>query len=403
MQEQLPVLILSRDAGSLPEVRKQIMGVNGVTAACTEGTFQDGLQLARVHAPDVVMIVMDDDAPTALALMDEISQNLPSTQIFGLSRHDTTENIVKAMRAGATEFLGLPLDPTQLLKALIKVTALRRLSQPSAATGQIWTVYSPKGGAGATTVAANLAVELRSRMGKSACLVDLDYQSGDLALALNLSPVYTMVDITLNFRRLDSVFLQGTLTRHPSGIYLLAAPPHGSVDTAAIPADHIQAVLDLLRSMYDVVIVDTARTLSEETMAALWSATRIVLLIERSLPFLRGYRRTLDMLDAIGVPRERVDVVISKDSNSKAAIPLDEAKRSLELSVTHMLPRDDETALAAVNRGLALADIKRSSTLRRAIAELARALLDDTNATADQNGASEARKRKGIFSSIFSS
>ena len=403
MYEHLSVLILSSDAATVAAVRSRIADLEGVAAACTEGGFHDGLQLARGHAPDVAMIVMDGDGATALALIEEISQVLPATQIFGLSQHDTPENIVKAMRAGATEFLGLPLDKTQLLKALIKATALRRLDQPAAASGQIWTVYSPKGGAGATTVAANLAVELQTKLGKSACLVDADYHSGDLALALNLNPVYTMVDISLNFRRLDSVFLQGTLTRHPSGIYLLAAPPHGSVDTAAIPADHIQAVLDLLRSMYDVVIVDTARVLSEETMAALWSATRIVLLIERSLPFLRGYRRTLEMLDAIGVPRERVDVVISKDSNSKAAVPLDEAKRSLELSVTHTLPRDDETALAAVNRGLALADIKRNSPLRRSVAELARTLFDDASPTTDHKATSDSRKHKGIFSSIFSS
>jgi len=403
MQEHLSVILLSLDAAALTEIRTRITGLDSVAVACTEAGFYEGLQLARVHAPDVVMIVMDDDTQNAVTLMEEINRALPATQIFALSRYDTTENIVKTMRAGATEFLSLPLDPAQILKAMIKATALRRLDQPAAATGRIWTVYSPKGGAGTTTLAANLAVELSSRLGKSACLVDLDYQSGDLALALNLNPVYSMVDITLNFRRLDSVFLQGTLTRHPSGIYLLAAPPYGSVDTAAIPAEHIRTVLDLLKTMYDVVIVDTARTLSDETVAALWSATRVLLLIERSLPFLRGYRRTVDMLDAIGVSRERVDVVVSKNTASRAAIPLDKAKKSLDLSVTHTLPRDDETALAALNRGVSLAEVRRSSPLRRAIAELATTLLDGANTTTDPNSPNEAKKRKGILSSIFSS
>lgn len=395
MQGSLSSLLLGVDNAAVGEIRAVLAGLDGMATTCTEGSFHDGLQLARAKPPDVVMVVMDGDARSALALMEEINRVLPSTQIFAISRDDTTANIVKAMRAGASEFLGLPVEPPQMMKALIKATTLNRLNQPAVTTGEIWAVYSPKGGAGTTTTAANLGIELHTELGKSVCLVDLDFQSGDLALALNVNPVYTMVDIALNFRRLDSVFLQGTLTRHPSGVYLLAAPPHGSAEGTVIPADQIRTVLELLRSMYDVVIVDTPRALTEETLAALWTASRVILLIERSLPFLRGYRRTMDVLGNIGVPRERVDVVIAKHSSSKAAVSLDEAKKSLELTVKYLLPRDEETALEAVNKGLPLAEVRRNSPLRKGIAELAKSLLSD--------GATEPKKRKGILRGLFSS
>ena len=395
MQPSLSTLLLGVDAAAVGEIRAVLGALDGIATTCTDGSFNDGLQLARAQSPDVVMVVMDGDARSALTLMEEINRVLPATQIFALSRDDTTANIVKAMRAGATEFLGLPVEPSQMLKALIKATTLNRLNQPAPATGEIWALYSPKGGAGTTTAAANLAIELHTELGKSVCLVDLDFQSGDLALALNVNPVYTMVDIALNFRRLDSVFLQGTLTRHNSGIYLLAAPPHGSTEGTVIPADQIRTVLELLRSMYDVVIVDTPRALTEETLAALWTANRVILLIERSLPFLRGYRRTMDVLGNIGVPRERVDVVIAKHSSSKAAVSLDEAKKSLELTVKYLLPRDEEAALEAVNKGLPLAEVRRNSPLRRGIADLARSLTSD--------GSSEKKPRKGLLSGLFSS
>ncbi len=398
MQGSLSTLLLGVDAAAVAEIRAVLAALDGVSTTCTEGSFQDGLQLARAQSSDVVMIVMDGDARNALALMEEINRILPSTQIFALSRDDTTPNIVKAMRAGATEFLGLPVDAPQMLKGLIKATTLNRLNQPAPATGEIWAVYSPKGGAGTTTTAANLGIELHTGLGKSVCLVDLDFQAGDLALALNVNPVYTVIDIALNFRRLDSVFLQGTLTRHTSGVYLLAAPPHGSAEGTVIPADQIRTVLELLRSMYDVVVVDTPRALTEETLAALWSASHVILLIERSLPFLRGYRRTMEVLDSIGVPRDRVDVVISKHGNSKAAVSLDEAKKSLELTVKHLLPRDEETALEAINRGLSLAEVKRNSPLRKGIADLARLLLDQK-----AGGGTEPKKRKGLLGGLFSS
>jgi pilus assembly protein CpaE len=398
MRDQLPVLLLAADGATRGDIRTLLNGSDVATVVCTEGALADGLKLVRDGAPDVVMVVIDGDARGALALMEEIARVAPSAQLFALSRDDGTENIVKAMRAGASEFLSLPLDPQQVLKALIKVITLRRLVDPHAAVGKLWTVYSPKGGAGTTTTAANLAVELAG-MGKSVCMVDLDFQAGDLALYLNINPTYTMLDIALNFRRLDSVFLQGTLTRHASGAFLLAAPPHAGPEAGAIPVEHVSAVLELLKSTYDVTIVDTARALTDETLAALHSADRILLLIELTLPFLRGYRRTMELLDGMAVPRNRVDVIVAKHGAIRAAIPLDEAKKTLDVSPAHMLPRDDETALAALNKGLALRDVKTSSPLRRSIVQLGETLLAPPAAEASE----EPKRRKGLLGGLFAS
>lgn len=397
MRDQLRILLLAIDAGTRGEIRT-LLGGNDVAAVdCVEGNFDEGLKLIRDAGPDVVMVVMDGDARAALSLMEEVTRTAPSAQLFAMSRDDSTENIVKAMRAGAGEFLSLPLDPPQVLKALIKVITLRRLAVPRGAEGKIWTVYSPKGGAGVTTVAANLAIELTG-MGKSVCLVDLDFQAGDLALFLNLNPAYTMLDIALNFRRLDSVFLQGTLTRHASGLFLLAAPPHNSSDGGSIPVDQVGTVLELLKSTYDVVIVDTSRNLADETLAALQSANRILLLMELTLPFLRGYRRTMELLDGMSVPRDRVDTVISKHNGARAAIPLEEAKKTLGVSVAHMIPRDDETALAALNKGLPLREVKANSPLRRSIVQLAETLISPAAAEG-----TEVKRKKGLLGGLFAS
>lgn len=395
MREQLPALILGADPKVLAEVKNLLGGLEATPVACSEGSFEDGLRLAKETSPDVIAIVMDGDARAGLALMEELNAALPSSYIFAISHDDSDENIIKAMRAGATEFLSLPLDRTQVLKALIKVTALRRLAHPSGKPGQIWTVYAPKGGAGATMLAANLACEVQASGGKSVCLVDLDFQSSDVALFLNVNPVYTMMDIALNFRRLDSVFLQGTLSRHPSGAYILAAPPHGT-ETPHIPVEQVAGVLDLLKTMYDVVIIDTPRALSEETLAAFSAASRVLVVLELTLPFLRGYRRTLDVLDGLSVPSDRVDVVISK-YGAKSAVPIEEAKKNLGLTTTYLLPRDDDTALQAVNKGVPLSEVRPASPLRKAIADLAQTLGATAGAPA------EKKKRKGILGGLFAS
>jgi pilus assembly protein CpaE len=396
MRDQLPALLLAVDASTRAEIQALLAGNDVAAVRCTEGGLDEGMRLVREVVPDVILVVIDGDARTALSLIEEISRAAPDAQLFALSRDDSTENIVKAMRAGASEFLSLPLDRAQVLKALVKVITLRRLAVPRGPVGQVVTVYSPKGGAGVTTVAANLAVELATS-GKSVCLVDLDFQAGDVALFLNLNPTYTMLDIALNFRRLDSVFLQGTLTRHASGVFLLAAPPHDTPDSAGISGEQVSAVLDLLKSTYDFVVVDTPRTLSHETMAALSSASRLLVLIELTLPFLRGFRRFRELLDALSIPRDRLEVIVSKFGGNRAAIPIEEAKKSLEVSVGHILPRDDDTALAALNKGLPLREVKGGSPLRRAIAQLAESLVHPAEATDDR------KRRKGLLGGLFAS
>ena len=396
MREQLPALILGTDEAVRAEVKALLAGLDTTPVACSEGGFDDGVRLAKESSPDVIAIVLDGDARAGLALMEELNAALPASYIFAVSHDDSDENIIKAMRAGATEFLSLPLDRTQVLKALIKVTALRRLAQPTGKPGQIWTVYAPKGGAGATTIAANLACEVQAAGGRSVCLVDLDFQSADVALFLNVNPVYTMMDIALNFRRLDSVFLQGTLSRHPSGVYLLAAPPHGT-ETPNIPVEQVTAVLDLLKTMYDVVIVDTARAFNDETLAAFSAATKVLVVLELTLPCLRGYRRTLEVLDGLNITAEHVEVAISK-YGAKSGVPLDEAKRNLGLATTHLLPRDDDTALQAVNKGIPLSEVRPGSPLRKAIADLATTFGPATTAAPV-----EKKKRKGILGGLFAS
>lgn len=399
MRDELPTLLLGTDAVVRADVCAEITAIGASPVVCTEGSLADGVRLAEETNAEVVAVLLDAEPGPALALIKELAEFVPSAHVFALSWDDSPETVVRAMRAGATEFLGLPLDATQTLKALLKVTALRRLAHPTRTPAEVWTVYAPKGGAGVTTLAVNLALEARAAGRRSVCLLDLDFQSSDVALFLNLNPLHTMLDVTSSFRRLDAVFLQGTLARHASGVYVLAGPPPGA-GTISIPVEHVRAVLDLLRTMYDVVIVDTPRTLAGETLAAFSAASRVLLLLDLTLPFLRGYRRTMEVLDGLGVPPERVDVIVAKHGGVRAGGPLEAATKTLGLSVAHVLPRDEEAALRALDKGAALGEVRPGSPLHRAIARLARGLLGGNDIPEEQRG---GWRRRGLLGGLFAS
>ena len=236
---------------------------------------------------------------------------------------------------------------------------------------------------------ANLGVELRNA-GRDVVLVDFDLRNGDLALVLNVTPPYSLLDVAASVERLDPIFVQGTLVRHHTGLYLLAAPPHGG--ELQMAAEHVGAVLSLLRATHDYVIVDAPPPLSSVVRAALTHADRILLPTELTVPCLRAAWRTIELLSTLDCRPRHFDVIASKHCPRARDISLAEARSTLKVPLTASLPRDDETAYGAVNKGLSLAEVNAASPLRRAIAALA----DEFGA-----GRAEQPKKKGLLGLLF--
>jgi pilus assembly protein CpaE len=371
MDETLQALCLSPDAAASAEVTALLARLPGFAVRSREADYQTGLRDLR--DPDLAIVVLGAEPMLGLTVIEEVHRSSPSTRVLALSRDENPELIIKAMRAGADEFLPLPATLNALLKVCLKVSETRRDGARAHATaqGEVWTVYGPKGGVGVTTLVANLAFALR-QVQRDAALVDLDTFSGDLAVFLNVNPTYTLRDIAADVRRLDSVFLQGTMTRHASGLELLAAPAAGPGETPLdLPGDHVRAILDLLRTLHEVTLVDTPGVPSPATLAALTCASRILLVTELTIPSLRSCLRTLEWFADEGIDAaSRVEVIVNKYAKQPAEVPPAEAAKTLKLPIRAILPRDDATALAAVNSGVPLQEVRGGSPLHRAIAEL---------------------------------
>jgi pilus assembly protein CpaE len=372
MNGELHALCLSATPGHAADVAAAIAGLPGFAVKVRQADYEEGLR--HLRDPDLAIVILGTEPEAGLSVIEEIHRSAPSTRVLALSPDENPALIIKAMRAGADEFLPLPATANALLKVCIKVSETRGCNRPSPASprGEIWTAFSPKGGVGVTTLVANLAFALRAAQ-RDAALVDLDLYAGDLAVFLNITPTYTLRDISDNFRRLDSVFLQGTMSRHPSGLELLAAlAPAGDEPLPVLSGEQTRAILALLRNLHEVTLVDAGSVPSEAAQAALTSANRVLLVTELTIPALRSCLRTLDWLKGGGMePAKVVEIVINKHANKAAEVPPAEAAKTLKLPIRAMLPWDDVTAIAAVNSGLPLREVRANAALTRAIAELA--------------------------------
>lgn len=220
---------------------------------------------------------------------------------------------------------------------------------PEVREGKIITVMSAKGGSGKTVTATNLAMVLAQRHdAERVVIVDADLQFGDVCLVLQLEPKLTIVNAAQELHRLDESLLMSLMTRHPTGLKVLAAPLEPAfadeISTAAMTD-----ILVLLKEMFDYVIVDTASLLDELLLSLLERADEVLMVVDMDLPSVKNAKLALETLRLLKFPSSKVKVVLNR-SNAKARLDEREIERSLKMKIAATVP-SDALVPASVNEG----------------------------------------------------
>ncbi|MGA2192872.1 MAG: AAA family ATPase, partial [Nitrospirota bacterium] len=229
--------------------------------------------------------------------------------------------------------------------------------------------FSSKGGIGRTTTAVNLAVSLHNISEKPVVLVDLDLEGGDDAMFLNLRPQYSISDVTTNIARVDQTFLNGVLSKHRSGIYLLAEPQNIE-EVETITPGQVRDVLEALRNIFAYVVVDTGIGYSERNLAAFDISDLTLLIGILSLPSLHNVQKALAVFNRLGYDMDKVKFIVNRYVR-KGEISISDAERTLGCKVFKHLPNDFNGVITSINRGLPLTLMAPKSEISRSFNELA--------------------------------
>ncbi len=373
MPQNISVVIIDSDITSLNSISKFIENLgDNVSIEGTAGTFEKGYEIVHKKRPMVVIMEVGDNISLAIERIEQISSRFPQVNIFATSADKSSDTILKVMRAGATEFLLRPVSQTDLTFALQKIGRLWLIKPAAEEAGRIITVFSPKGGAGVTTIAINLATNAYEMNGKSTVLVDLDLNAGDVTTFLNMRPAYTITDVTMNISRLDRNFLQGVISKHESGISVLAEPQKIE-EGVSISSSEIKKVLSILKSMYKYIIID-AETISERTTMAIEMSDMVLLVFFLSLPSIKNMQRHLRYFERIGLGRDRVKLIANRYLK-KGDITIQDAEKALNYPIFFTLPNDYDTAMACLNKGVPISEGAPRSQLNASLKELAKAII----------------------------
>jgi pilus assembly protein CpaE len=321
---------------------------------------------------EVTMVVFNGNDELSLSYLNTRAGQEPRPALFALL-HDRSPDLMKrVLRAGADELLFLPLDPGDATRALLKISETRRREEVHVGGGQIVSMVSLIGGTGVTSLVANLALALRYAFDKRVAVVDLDLQTGGLSVFLNLEPERTIMTLTEGTRKLDSIQLESALSKHASGIYLLAAPKRLE-DSELVTDATVGATLELMRQLFDFVIVDCGTHIDSNTVAAWERSNHLFYVLDQSIGAARCAWRFVDLVGRLGLHGVEPSFILSRFVPGHP-ITEDQLSHTLAQSIHTRIPRDEKVLERVQLSAQDLWQVAPNSPLAKSIEDLARRL-----------------------------
>jgi pilus assembly protein CpaE len=396
----------------IPETRDHLTKLlafeQEIDVAGTAGSGEDAIRLSMDLRPDVIVMDINMPGMDGVAAAEIISQRLPTSPIIMMSVHGEAEQLRRAIAAGAREFLVKPFSSDEFTTTIRNVYTkeLARREQmhvvvPSAPNGsaasdnlddhQVIAVFSPKGGAGRTTIATNLALALHRETGGRVCLVDANLQFGDVGVLLNLNPKNRSMLDAVEGGEPDADIINSVVIDHSTGIRVLLAPPAPEGADLVTPA-YLRKMLDHLKSTHDWVIVDLPSALNDHSLAVMDIADQIVVLSALEITTIKNVRLFLEVADQLEYDRSKIRLVINR-SDTAQGIRIGDVEASIRRSIDGTIVSDGRLAVLAVNRGVPFVVSHPEGALSRDILKLARTLAGEPA----NNKSTDKSARRGLF------
>jgi pilus assembly protein CpaE len=308
---------------------------------------------ARDGAPsDLVVVDARGDESTALASVERLRAGAVNASILVIAAEAKPDLIIRAMRSGANEFLTWPVQEDAFHDAIRRIAARHASSSAGRRQATTLAFFGAKGGAGVTTVAVNCGVELARLSKRPTVLVDLKPGLGEVTLFLGVRSRYTLVDAIDNLHRLDEQFLRELVTKHKSGLEILAGSNNfdrpSPADTGAI-----EEVFRLLSRQSEYILVDAGSQLNACSIATLYGADVIYLVANPDVPSIRNAQRLVDRVRQLGAGSERVKILLNRVSDQTLISPT-QIETALGYGIHHTFSSDYRTVSTALNSGVPL-------------------------------------------------
>jgi pilus assembly protein CpaE len=328
------------------------------------GNGQQAVEVARETRPALILMDINMPVMDGISAAEIISKEMPSTRIVMMSVQSEMAYLRRAMQAGAREYLIKPFTHDELMNILGEVSSLAPppadvgpatspgMVAVSAKVATLIVIFSPRGGAGCSTVALNLAIALQGQRKANVLLIDGNLRFGSLDAMLNLQVTRSIADLPSSLADNDPEVVHTATLPHTSGIRLLAAPPRPEM-ADLVSTQHLQQILALGRQRYDYIVADLGSRLDEGVLYFMDEAECIIILLTPDIPAIKNARLFLEVALSLEYNLDNILFVLNR-ANPRGGITAEAVERHLKHPISVNIPDNPRVVQNAINRGVPL-------------------------------------------------
>jgi pilus assembly protein CpaE len=360
----LSIALIDPDELRRAEVASALDGFQG-TVVREFASYPDDLddlpQLMEMRF-DAIILGIDSDPGYAFDVVEGICLQ-GSTSVMVYTAQTELDLAIRFMRAGAREFLTLPLLRDDMAGALGRVSIRRSSSSNGRRTSRkLFVFLGTKGGCGVTTIASNFAISLAQESGARTLLIDFGLPLGDVAINLGMVTQYTTANALQDTSRLDANFLRSLLSRHSSGLSVLPAP--GEFLPFQASNEAIDKLLTVARQSFDYVVVDAGSRVDLRDTALFEESVCLYLIAQVGVSELRNANRLISQF--FSTRNRKLQIVLNRYTPQSLLFDEQQITKALTKPASWKIPDDYSNARRTQNaaRPVALQDTPLSRAIR---------------------------------------
>jgi len=385
MKNVLRLAIVDPSDSARDALKSMLLGMDRVWLEAECSRYEFFADVVAQTKPDIGVVAIDNNPAKALELVEHLHEASPECSVLVLSSSTDGNLILRAMRAGAKEFLSQPVKLEDLVQALDRISSRGSGKGDQRSRGcNVIALAGATGGVGTTSLAVNLGCALAADERNSVVLIDLDLCLGDADVCLDTIPEYTLVDVAQNASRMDFTLLKRSLTKHSSELFLLPRPVQLD-DVNLITPEDLHRVIGLLKATFTHVIIDLSKSYGPLDRVALSLADHVLLVTQLDLPCLRNVVRLLMSFSEMDGLANKVKIVVNRVGLDSGQISLKKAQETIGREIFWQLPNDYRVMVEVRNNGVPLLQQAPKAAITQSISQLAQTLNGEmVSAAADQ-------------------
>jgi pilus assembly protein CpaE len=361
----MKIALISEDTAMLHQFQGLLTGSdNDLTPI--PGQTPDLRRIAIELAPELMLIDGRNKEVLDLEHIEKLTLQYPAIAVILVSDVASPKFLLAAMRAGVREVLA-PSHLQDMLRPAVERIATKLSAALSNDHARIHAFIGTSGGSGTTFLATNFGYQLAQS--HKVLLVDLNLQFGDaLSFVQEGKASKSIADIARDIKRLDSSLLAAS-TIHVTPNYHILATPDEPGQAADIRPEHVEAILDLAVTQYDIVLIDLPRTVDAMLMTALDRAASIFLVLQASVPHLRNADKLLTVFRSLDYSRDKIALILNR-YDKRNDITIDRIHKAIGQLEIHTIANGYRQVSTAINQGVPLVQLERKHGVIRSLDQL---------------------------------